>query len=72
MNSNQKISLIVILVAGAFLAIRASQVEFGKVYSTAETVEFSEEVQKDVGDSVKPWTNEKVISMPPGSVWRLV
>jgi len=61
MNSNQKISLIVVLVAGAFLAIRASQGEFGKVYSTTETVEFSEEVQKDVGDSVKPWTNEKVI-----------
>lgn len=61
MNRNQLISSILVLLAGGFLAIRATTGEFGKIYSQTKTVEFSEEVQKKVGDSVAPWETEKVV-----------
>jgi len=61
MNRNQNVTLIVVIVAGVFLVIRALTGEFGKVYTQTETVEFTPEVQKQVGDSVKPWTIEKPV-----------
>ncbi len=61
MNSNQKISVILVVLAGGFLAFRAATAEFGKVYSKTETVTFSEEVKQEVGDRVTPWTTEKVV-----------
>lgn len=61
MNRNQNVTLIVVIVAGVFLAIRAATGEFGKVYTRTETVEFTPEVQEQVGDSVKPWTIEKPV-----------
>ena len=61
MNLNQKISVILVVVAGGFLAFRATTGEFGKVYSKTTPVEFSEKVKKKVGDSVTPWTKETVV-----------
>ena len=61
MNSNKNVTLIVVIVAGVFLAIRAMTGEFGKVYTQTEPVTFTPDVQDRVGESVKPWTTEKPV-----------
>ena len=62
MNTNKTVTLIVVIVAGVFLAIRAASGEFGKVYTKTETVEFTKKVRDSVGDSVQPWTVERLVA----------
>ena len=61
MNTNKTVTLIVVIVAGIFLAIRATTGEFGRVYTKTKTVEFTKKVRDSVGDSVQPWEVERLV-----------